>query len=227
MALAEENLALAQIALAEASDKIGQNQRQAIERMELEVDRLEAQLAERQIVAPYDGIVLERQIAPGDQAYAFGTAFVVGDPTELIVRARQESRLHSRFDEDSEIQMYFSNDKTQSYAVKFLPGFLPLSSDMSASNSANRDWIYFSAPSSVGGDSLSTGKSVHLRVVLGRADDALLVPPEAVQEFRGRQYVIVRDGERQRRVDVRVGLKTDDYWEIIGDVREGDQVVGP
>jgi multidrug efflux pump subunit AcrA (membrane-fusion protein) len=227
LALAEENLALARIALAEASDDADQNQRQAIERMDLEVDRLEAQLAERRIVAPYDGIVLERRIAPGDQAYAFGTGLVIGDPTEPVVRVRQDLSLVGKLDEDSEILMHFAHDKTRSYAAEFLPGFLPLSNEPTESRGTNQDWIYFSAPPEVGGEHLTTGQPVQLTVVLGRADDALLVPPEAVHEFRGRRYLIVRDGERQRRVDVRVGLETNDHWQVIGDVHEGDQVVGP
>jgi multidrug efflux pump subunit AcrA (membrane-fusion protein) len=225
LAMAEENLALARIALAEASEEVGQNQKQGIERMELERDRLEAQLAERQIHAPYNGIVLERHITPGDQVSAFMKALVLGDPAELVVRARQESQLLEKVDEGSEIYMYLPSDTTTRYEVKYMPDFSLLSDDSGAG--AGRDWMYFSLPSSLERDVFPVGKPIRLTIVLGRNDDALFVPPAAVHEFRGRRYVIVRDGERQRRVDVRVGLRTNDYWEIIGDVNEGDQVVGP
>jgi multidrug efflux pump subunit AcrA (membrane-fusion protein) len=184
LAIAEENLALAQIALAETSREVGQDQRPAIQRMELEIDR-------------------------------------------LVVRARQESRFIGKVDEDSEVRMRLSSNATTSYAATFMSDLFPPSDDATGSRTVNRDWIYFSLPSSMENDSLEVGKPVHLSIVLGRVDDALRVPPAAVHEFRGRRYLIVREGDRQRRVDVRTGLETHDYWEIIGDVTEGDQVVGP
>jgi adenine deaminase len=65
-------------------------------------------------------------------------------------------------------------------------------------------------------------------ITLGRKDDALLLPPAAIREYRGLNFVIVQEGERRRRVEIqKIGLKSTDHWEVIADLQEGDQVLGP
>ena len=58
--------------------------------------------------------------------------------------------------------------------------------------------------------------SVTMIVVLGRKDEALLLAPAAIREYRGQNFVIVLDGDRRRRVEINeIGLKTIDRWEVI------------
>jgi hypothetical protein len=87
--------------------------------------------------------------------------------------------------------------------------------------------VYFSMPSPPERDQIPVGKTVYLTVELGRDEDALLLHPATIRSFRGRDFVIVQEGDRQRRVDVQIGLETDDRVQVIGDLHEGDQVVGP
>ena len=54
----------------------------------------------------------------------------------------------------------------------------------------------------------------------------LFLPPEAVRSFEGRRFVVVREGERERRVTVKVGIETEDRAEITEGVEEGDVIVG-
>jgi hypothetical protein len=48
-----------------------------------------------------------------------------------------------------------------------------------------------------------------------------------IREFGGLKFVIVREGEKQRRIEVQTGLESTTGIEVIGDIKEGDQVVGP
>src|SRR6266508_5323453 len=48
---------------------------------------------------------------------------------------------------------------------------------------------------------------------------------QAVREFEGRYFVIVQDGEAQRRVDVKVGIIEEDRIEITEGLAEGQVVV--
>jgi adenine deaminase len=67
-----------------------------------------------------------------------------------------------------------------------------------------------------------------LIVVIGRKDEALLLAPAAIREYRGQYFVVVLEGDRRRRVEINeIGLKTTDLWEVIGDLKAGDQVQGP
>jgi multidrug efflux pump subunit AcrA (membrane-fusion protein) len=71
------------------------------------------------------------------------------------------------------------------------------------------------------------GDMVSMRVILEQKADALWLPVHAVREFEGRYFVIVRDGDVERRVDVGVGIVDEDRIEITEGLTEGQQVVAP
>jgi hypothetical protein len=73
---------------------------------------------------------------------------------------------------------------------------------------------------------LTPGAVVKIHIILERKDNVLWLPPEAVRAFEGRRFVVVREGDRERRVAVRVGIETADKVEIAEGVKEGDVVVG-
>jgi len=55
----------------------------------------------------------------------------------------------------------------------------------------------------------------------------LWLPPQAIREFGGRKFVVLQEGDVQRRVDVKVGVVSDDRVEIITGLNEGQVVVSP
>jgi hypothetical protein len=63
--------------------------------------------------------------------------------------------------------------------------------------------------------------------VLERREDVLWLPPEAIRSFEGRRFIVVREGDRERRVVVRTGIESVERVEILEGVDEGDVVVGP
>ena len=69
---------------------------------------------------------------------------------------------------------------------------------------------------------------VQLQVILGQKDSVLLLPPAAIRNYRGIDYVIVLQGDKRVRVDLySIGLKTTERWEVNGPLNEGDKVLGP
>ena len=67
---------------------------------------------------------------------------------------------------------------------------------------------------------------VKIRIVLEHKDNVLWLPPEAVRSFEGRRFVVVREGDRERRVTVKTGIETEDKIEILEGLKEGDVIVG-
>ncbi|MDP9353232.1 MAG: efflux RND transporter periplasmic adaptor subunit, partial [Chloroflexota bacterium] len=63
-------------------------------------------------------------------------------------------------------------------------------------------------------------------VTLQNRKNVLFLPPAALRNFQGRQFVVVQDGERQRRVDIEVGITGPDRVEIVEGLQEGQVVVG-
>ena len=65
-------------------------------------------------------------------------------------------------------------------------------------------------------------------MVIGEKEDALLLPPAALRGSDSFKYVIVLEDDYHRRVEVvSVGLKGDKLWEVVANLKEGDQVLGP
>lgn len=228
--ITKQNLILAEQSLQLISDDVNTYLEQAVKRSELAVKRLEGLVSERQIVAPYDCIILKSLIRPGQQVDAFYTVFNVGDPTVLIVRTQYDYDLNSKLTKDTEASLFLGADDLTSYPVHFLPNFLPITKTEEAAQSqtSSADYLYFSVPVDMSREDIPVGRSVNLKIVLGRKDDALLLPPAAIREYKGLNFVIVMDGDKRRRVEINeIGLKTNDRWEIVADLQPGDQVLGP
>jgi HlyD family secretion protein len=235
LGIAQDNLAMAEINLQEAQEDTSTFEQQAVDRSLLDVKRLESLIAERRIVAPYDGIVLRNSVRPGQQVDAFTSLMVVGDPTQQIIRARYDRDVVQNLTPESDIRMNLSSDSKENYQVKYLPNFLPVSSASSdsstgtSSDSSTSDWIYFELPAELTPDQIPLGgRTVSILATLGEKDNVLLLPPAAIRNFRGLNFVIVLDGQKRRRVEINeIGLKTTEKWEISADLQPGDQVLGP
>jgi hypothetical protein len=88
--------------------------------------------------------------------------------------------------------------------------------------------LYFSVPEDLPEGQIPVGSRADLLVVLGRKEDALLLPPAAIRGNDAFKYLIVLEDEYHRRVEVvEIGVKTRDRWEIIANVEAGDRVLGP
>lgn len=230
--MTKKNLELAQQSLALITQGTDTYTEQAVKRNELAVQRLQRLLEERQIIAPYDCVVLRSNIRPGQSVDAFFSAFMIGDPSELVLRAPYDYELSATMTKDVEARMVFSRADTQGYTVNYLPTFMPVSitdqSQVKNSTAAIAQFFYFSVPKDAPAEDIVVGRQVYTIVVLGRKDDALLLPPAAIREYRGLNFVIVQEGERRRRVEIqKIGLKSPEFYEVIADLQEGDQVLGP
>ena len=71
------------------------------------------------------------------------------------------------------------------------------------------------------------GDRVSVQITIAEKDDVLWLPPAAVREFNGREFVIVQDESgNQRRVDILIGLQGRDKYEILDGLQEGELIIG-
>ena len=70
------------------------------------------------------------------------------------------------------------------------------------------------------------GDMIRVTVVLESKDGVLWLPPQAIRTFEGRKFVVVQDGEAQLRVDVKIGIQSEDRVEIEEGLTEGQVVIG-
>jgi multidrug efflux pump subunit AcrA (membrane-fusion protein) len=226
--IAQQAYKAAQLALQQIQGTTSQKEEQAVERQKLVVQRLQALLSDRQIVAPYDGVILRVLFQAGGNVVAFNPAIEIGDPGDLVVRAKEDAKLVPSMDANTEVKLAFSSQPDVFHAIKYLPDFIPFNSSGNDRQTVfAQDYFYFTAPGDVSKSSLKLGATVSLTVVIGKRENVLLLPPAAIRNYRGLNFVIVQDGDKRRRVEIsKVGLQTDANWEIEADLQPGDIVIG-
>ncbi len=226
--IAQANETLAEQALKLASTDVSTYLEQAVKRSQLAVDRLNGLISERQVIAPYDGVVLKTTVRSGVQQDAFNVAFTVGDPSTMVVQGQYDSDLANKLTTDSDIQLFYNLDDQVGHPVKYLLDYKAVQGDKSAQTSSGQDFMFYSLPKDLPVDQITVGKNVKLSIILGKKDNALLLPPAAIREYKGLHFVIVMDGDRRRRVEINeIGLQSKDKWEINADLKVGDKVLGP
>ena len=230
--IAQEKLKTAQAWLALVRGKANSEIDQVVKRNQFSVDRLERLVVERQVIAPYDGIVLFCPFIPGIQAEAYTNAILLGDPTNLVVQVSWDYELINTVDSSTVAYLYINKTKDPKYPVKFIPDFLPISNKKEGistqGDTISLNYLFFSVPEDLPREQIPVGSRVNLLVVLGDKKDALLLPPPAIRGNQEFKYVIVLEDDYHRRVEVvQIGVKTSDKWEIVGNLKEGDLVLGP
>ncbi len=85
--IAQEKLKTAQSWLALVQGRVNSDLEQVVQKNQLAVSRLEKQISDRRLIAPYDGVVLHIAVIPGMSVTAYDeTVAMVGDPTDLVIQ---------------------------------------------------------------------------------------------------------------------------------------------
>ena len=191
----------------------------------LALERLQAQVADAQIVAPMDGEVLSLSLYAGRPAEAFKPVIVVADPSAIEVSADLSSSQLGEMVEGQKAIVILSAYPGQTWhgTIRRLP--YPYGTGGGSEGLADADK---SVRVSLEGDlsDLALGDLARVTIVLEEKDGVLWLPPAAIRTFQGRKFVIIQEGDRQRRVDVQIGIESADRVEILEGLEEGQIVVG-
>ena len=169
--------------------------------------------------APFDGEVLSIGIAVGSQAAAFTSVATIADPSVLeisTIPTPQELTLLG-VGQAATVQLNTQGNKTFPAHLTSLP---------LGSNSSGQDQSTIITLDDTG-LALILGEAASVTVVIDEHQNVLWLPPAALRTFQGQDSVLVEAGGVQRRVDVRLGLKSADRVEILEGLSEGQVVVGP
>ena len=196
---------------------------QEVEKVKIDLQRIQGQIEDARLVAPFDGRVLSLNIREGNLATAFRTVLVLGDPGALEITAELGADALSQMSVGQEATIRLLNRPNQDWTgyVRQLP--YPYSGGSTGQSDETATRIALEDPSIT----VELGELATVIISLERKDDVLWLPPEAVRTFQGRDFVVVQDGDTQRRVVVRLGLETQDQIEILEGVEEGQVVIGP
>lgn len=221
----KRELELAQLdlgALQQGVDPLLSNQ---VAQMQREVEGIEARMAQSALVAPLDGTVTAVYAAPGDLVAAGEPVLAIADLTRAEVQLPLVERELQQLTEGMVAVgiVPAQPETTFPMTVRQLP--YPYGTGVQGSEANGLALVAFDDPTQAA--ALSMGARIEVAVLLDRHEAVLWLPPAAIREFNGRLFVVVQEGEAQKRLDVKVGLQNEQQVEITSGVTEGQQVVGP
>ena len=227
IAIQEKDVELAQLELDRLAEGIDPLLASDVQRAELTVARIQAEIAESQIIAPFDGQLLSISLTPGQSVNAYAPVSTIADISSLEVRADLVSNQMDKLSEGMVAGIFLTSRPgvTLPGAVRQLPypygsgGRGQTVEDMDKSTRVTID----ASPTEEG---FRLGDLVRVTVELERKADVLWLPPQALRIFDGRRFALLQDGDVQRRVDVTVGIETPERVEIESGLEEGQTVVG-
>lgn len=221
--LAQFGIERAQLNLEEARVGTDEDLENQVAQAQLAYDSIRAQVDAGRMYAPFDGIIAQVGTAPGESVQAFQPVITVMDPGEREIRV--ESAISgdlARLSPQQPVTLRFSRyqETPLEGVINRLPGSATSAQSTVRADSAVH--IDFDP----GDLALDIGDLVTVIVTLQRKENVLWLPPQAIRTFQGRRFVVIEDGGRQRRVDVKLGIAGPDRVELIEGLEEGQTVVG-
>jgi RND family efflux transporter MFP subunit len=216
--LQELNVQLAQINLEEVLAQYG------LPDASTALDAIDAQVNAARVYAPVDGLIIS-EVAPAQVVTKDSVAFVIGDANQLEAVTTPDTS-----PPQDVLKMMFEGmpvtvvsdakpDVQMTGKVRQLPS--PYGTGES-SNLLVR--IVMDQPPSK--DTYQAGDKVTVKVELANKKGVLWLPPAAIHQVGGRTFVIADMGLGPQRIEIEIGLQTQDKVEIVSGLTEGQTVIG-
>ncbi len=193
-----------------------------LEQARLDIQDLENQIASARLVAPFDGQILSLNIEAGDAVQAYSTVGVLADPTRLEITAELSSDELSQMALNQQARITLRNRPGETFngTVRQLP--YPYGG--TTVDTGDDTAVHVSIEGQV---DLALGELATVSIILQEKDNVLWLPPAAIRTYQGRTFVVVQNPDgTQRRVDLLLGITTDERVEIIAGLEAGQIVVG-
>jgi multidrug efflux pump subunit AcrA (membrane-fusion protein) len=216
----------AQLALEEVQAGSYNTQQKAVEDAQRRLDKAQKKVEDGRVIAPQNGQLLAISISEGDTVTAFDPLIEIADPSQLEVASELSAEQMKQLAEGQpvEINTLSRPDVVMPALIRLMPA--PYGSGGSGAVQEQDRTTRFKILDLKGQEVEAGVTIVKIRIVLEHKDNVLWLPPEAVRSFEGRRFVVVREGDRERRVTVKTGIETEDKIEILEGLKEGDVIVG-
>lgn len=220
--LAQIGVQRAQIGLEQAQASTNEDLEKQVAQAQLDYDRIKAQVDAGRLYAPYDGVVESVTAQPGAQVEAYVPVLTIMDPKQRELRV--DNAVSTDLDKLSvkqPVDIRFSR-----YPDTPIKGVVERLPQTTTSQTAVRTDTAVHISYEPGTLDLDFGDLARIVVTLQHKDNILWLPTQAVRTFQGRRFVVVQDGNKQRRADVKLGITGSDRVEIVDGLKEGQVVVG-
>ena len=194
-----------------------------LDQTRLDIEDLQGQIASARLVAPFAGQVLSLNASPGDAAQAYDTVGVLADPNALEITAELGSEELSQMAVEQQAVITLRDRPGESFngTVRQLPyPYGGTTVDTGEDDTA----VHVAIEGEV---DMTLGELATVSIVLQEKENVLWLPPAAIRSYQGRDFVVVQNPDgTQQRVDVLLGITTDERVEITAGLEAGQTIVG-
>ncbi|MEI8255575.1 MAG: efflux RND transporter periplasmic adaptor subunit, partial [Deltaproteobacteria bacterium] len=179
----------------------------------------EARLAQMRILAPASGVILRREVEPGDVVQPAHTLLVllVDGATEISIAPDERSLATLRIGQHALASTEAFPERTFDATVRYIAPAID----------AQRGTVEVRLRVETPPDYIRPDMTASVEIEVGRVQSALTLPTDALHDAGTRRPWVLSlgaDGRVARR-DVRLGVRGERTTEIQGGVREGDRVL--
>jgi multidrug efflux pump subunit AcrA (membrane-fusion protein) len=193
-----------------------------LEQSQLDIQDLENQIASAQLVAPFDGQILSLNVKAGDATQAFDTVGVLADPAKLEITAELSSDELSQMALNQQARITLRNRPGETFDG--IVRQLPYPYGGTTVDTGDDTAVHVSIETQM---DMTLGELATVSIILQEKDNVLWLPPAAIRTYQGRNFVVVQNPDgTQQRVDVLLGITTDERVEIVTGLQEGQVIVG-
>jgi HlyD family secretion protein len=207
-----------------ASDYARANARVAQAQAQLEQARI--RLEDATLYAPFDGVVAQINVAPGETISGATTPLVLIDVARYLVKVTVDEVDIARVAIGQQVEVLID-----ALGAPTLSGTVLRSEPLPSGDSGVTSYRV-TVEIDPSGRALKPGMTASATIIADRRTNALSLPAAAVRSEGEKSLVklvvVAADGSRTvEDREVQVGLRTDDTVEIVSGLAEGDQVVMP
>jgi HlyD family secretion protein len=227
LALNKQNVAKAQLLVLKA--KIGQAQAQVLQD-QANLQQLEEQLGYTTISSPIDGIILSRDVEVGD---AVSSILVLGSSATLIMTEGDTSEVYvkGKVDESDIGKVYMGQPariKVESFKDKTFNGKVTKISPMGVEKDNVTTFEVRVSINNPGGE-LKAAMTANAEIILEEHKNVLQIPEGAILYDKDKKASVeipdLKGKEGKRKIAVNIGISNGAKTEVLGGLKEGDEVV--
>lgn len=194
------------------------------------LEEAQGKLTDAKLIAPFDGRILSINIKRGSDATAFKAVAVIAQLDQLELTANLGSSDLEKLSIDQPILVTIRNRPSEELSglVRTLPYPYGGGSGGDGEGGNNNEKVvrFTIDPEKHPDVELKLGELADIEVRLEAKQDVLWLSPNAIRRFQGRRFVVIQEGDGQRRVDVRIGIESEERIEILEGVEAGETVIG-
>lgn len=187
-----------------------------IEALEVNLDVLKKNMSDCSVTAPMSGVIVSRGVERGSYASQSTPAYVIMDLSTIKVEVGVSEQAINTIKVGDEVEVKMS-------AVSNTPLVGKISTISPASNQTGTYSVKIELNNKDG--AIKSGMLAEVSFTKEAAEDALVLPRNAVLTKNDENYIYVVEGDTAKKVPVTIGIETGETIQITSELPEGAQVV--